>query len=235
MCGKKCKCVNCQNYVGSQALIDRRRKIKDVKGAELAMRSSDEAWKGSQSETRSGLTQRSTPTGYHQSPIVHDPRAGRIPHPNMMMMSPMPNSAASPHISHPYASPHVMMGQSSMGFPQMTAQSMPYSSSRPEYQASSSRVVASLPGSHASYYKQKFAASTPSTRPFNRYDPHSSKKSSGKVEAKEAFFGSQVQKQTKKIALSVFSFLSSDDIYNASLVSKEWSRLAFDKELWRNP
>ena len=36
-CGEKCKCLDCLNYDGSQALIDRRRKIKDHKGAEKAL------------------------------------------------------------------------------------------------------------------------------------------------------------------------------------------------------
>lgn len=46
MCGESCKCKDCENYKGSQKLIDRRTKIKDTKGAELAMTASDEMWRG---------------------------------------------------------------------------------------------------------------------------------------------------------------------------------------------
>ena len=48
MCGETCKCKDCENYKGSQKLIDRRTKIKDTKGAELAMTASDEIWRGEQ-------------------------------------------------------------------------------------------------------------------------------------------------------------------------------------------
>ena len=48
MCGADCKCKNCENYMGSQKLIDRRTKIKDTKGAKLAMTAADEMWRGEQ-------------------------------------------------------------------------------------------------------------------------------------------------------------------------------------------
>lgn len=48
ICGESCKCKDCENYKGSQKLIDRRTKIKDTKGAELAMTASDEIWRGEQ-------------------------------------------------------------------------------------------------------------------------------------------------------------------------------------------
>ena len=43
--------MDCQNYAGSQALIDKRRKIKDQAGADFAMRVADEAWKGKSAGT----------------------------------------------------------------------------------------------------------------------------------------------------------------------------------------
>ena len=48
LCGADCKCKNCENYMGSQKLIDRRTKIKDTKGAELAMTAADEMWRAEQ-------------------------------------------------------------------------------------------------------------------------------------------------------------------------------------------
>ena len=38
VCGGNCKCEGCKNFVGSQALIDMRRKMKDTKGATISMR-----------------------------------------------------------------------------------------------------------------------------------------------------------------------------------------------------
>ena len=52
VCGDKCKCVDCQNFIGSQALIDRRRKIKDHRGAEYAMRAADQSWKSRGSDKK---------------------------------------------------------------------------------------------------------------------------------------------------------------------------------------
>ena len=72
VCGESCKCSNCKNYVGSQALIERRRKLKDAKGMELAMRPVARGWKGSMSDSKVAY-------GPGQSPVVHNPR---MPHPD---------------------------------------------------------------------------------------------------------------------------------------------------------
>ena len=45
------------------------------------------------------------------------------------------------------------------------------------------------------------------------------------------YFGPSRPEQPKTTALSIFSFLSNDDLYNAGLVCKRWSRLAMDEEL----
>ena len=49
----ECKCVDCMNFAGSQKLIDKRRKIKDQRGAELAMKVAQDAWKAPQNSARS--------------------------------------------------------------------------------------------------------------------------------------------------------------------------------------
>ncbi|GMH80559.1 hypothetical protein TrVE_jg5246 [Triparma verrucosa] len=41
-CGDKCRCANCANYVGSTRLVERRRKIKDHKGADMAVKAAEE-------------------------------------------------------------------------------------------------------------------------------------------------------------------------------------------------
>jgi len=68
------------------------------------------------------------------------------------------------------------------------------------------------------------------------FDPLGSKRKRkiqrGFNEPAREFFGPSLPAQTKTAALSVFSFLSNDDIYNTSLVCKGWSKLSLDEELW---
>ena len=68
------------------------------------------------------------------------------------------------------------------------------------------------------------------------YDPYSSKLkrhlSPGQNEETLAYFG-ELPEQPKTTALAVFSFLSNEEIYNAGLVCKRWSKLAMDEELWQ--
>ena len=93
MCATKCKCVDCLNYVGSQALIDKRRKMKDHRGAEMAMRVADEAWKGRPQSGPHGLN----PRGIKPSPAAS--RGGRghpMPMPHMMQPSPSPHHRGPP-------------------------------------------------------------------------------------------------------------------------------------------
>ncbi|GMH86632.1 hypothetical protein TL16_g10609 [Triparma laevis f. inornata] len=40
-CGDKCRCANCANYVGSIKLVERRKKIKDHKGAAAAVKAAE--------------------------------------------------------------------------------------------------------------------------------------------------------------------------------------------------
>ena len=80
-------------------------------------------------------------------------------------------------------------------------------------------------------------ASTPRTPGIRLgYDPYSSKRkrklSPGQDEETFTYFG-ELPKQPKTTALAIFSFLSNDDIYNAGLVSNQWSQLAMDEELWQ--
>ena len=70
------------------------------------------------------------------------------------------------------------------------------------------------------------------------FDPATSRKNRnvkvGPAEWEETdpYFGETLPEQPKTAALAVFSFLSNDDLYNAGLVCKRWSKLAVDKELW---
>merc|ERR1712176_1361403 len=68
ICGPKCKCSDCLNYAGSQALIDKRRKIKDRPGANYALRISDERWKSG-----TGSSARKAQPPSHRRPPIPSP------------------------------------------------------------------------------------------------------------------------------------------------------------------
>jgi len=68
------------------------------------------------------------------------------------------------------------------------------------------------------------------------FDPFTSRKKRRKRNRKEKlefFFGRDVPAQPKAIPLTVLSFLSNQDIFSVSLVCKDWSKMAMDKELWK--
>ena len=227
VCGSKCKCVNCKNYVGSQALIDRRRKIKDHKGAETAMMSAEQAWKGNIPEmTRGG------PIDWAQSPIVHEPLRGTSSGP--MKTSPLVAFGSNPH--HPgytpsrYPNSSGMIQQSPMMNHGMGPPHPVYSVSMAE--RASRHQQHHQPWSAPQKPSQSYTttSSTPRTPSFQRrLDDVRSKENS---ERKEPYFGPDVPDQTKTTALTVFSYLTNDDLFNASIVSKRWCDVSFDQALW---
>jgi len=353
MCGNKCKCVDCSNYAGSQRLIDKRRKMKDTKGAEFAMRMSDEAWKGKhvgQTPRARGMSS-ATITATSSAAITpgsaslassasrtssHVHRGHSIPLPppaSHMMHSPHhshPSHHPHHHSQHPHHShhhrgsrayphyyqapppPHSMGRQSRPGAPPTASSyssgssayppqyshgkmqrppprsspALPSTASRSQSSESSSghqlkyggensrsgstdggRPSSYAPTSHHPnhhYLHQRSSSSVPSrsagthnvlppTRsPAIRlgYDtPLSRKKKRRNTTLTQggrattgrsttevaAYFGQHLPSQTKATALSVLSFLSNDDLYNAGLVCKSWSKLSIDEELWEFP
>jgi len=245
MCGSKCKCVECLNYVGSQALIDRRRKIKDLRGAELAMRTADEAWKGGhlEQQNRTGPGNPAIPP----HPVTMSSPAAQQPHRPMghpVVVPPMmhPNSGLH-NCPSPYAPPNMMMGHAPMGYSPMIPQptTPAYSSTKPTNYSSGRRSGSSgysRSTQMANMKPFKPSISTPRTPAFRLgFDPHSSKKKRkmgpGKEEPAFSYFGPRCPEQPKTTALTIFSFLSNDDLYNASLVSKAWTGLSLDEELWQ--
>jgi hypothetical protein len=184
MCASKCKCVDCLNYVGSQALIDKRRKMKDHRGAELAMRVADEAWKGRPQSGPHGLN----PRGIKPSPAAS--RGGRghpMPMPHMMQPGPSPHHRGPPppHYMGPMMGrgpppPPPPMRYSPMGMPPVTPgyvrgskHTMPRSGLRPE-------ATKMEPPTKVDPKKQQggtpktVTPRTPAVRQV--FDPHSSKK-----------------------------------------------------------
>jgi len=341
MCGSKCKCVECLNYVGSQALIDRRRKIKDHRGAEMAMRSADEAWKsgratpvGRGTPVGGASTQtvqqrgpgeppssagRGTPVGGMPPHVAHahmayaspgHPPYGHPPPPHMYGMSPQ---GGPPHMVPP--PPHYMGGPPPhppsmvIGHPAHGPPPPRYSPMGPmsHYQGqggtaggtagvagpSSSTPASARKGKAKSTPRSKQGQSSTKTsgggksakqggggkaRPATARGggvipttPMTSKVSSasqtlgssgsvggsggpapsridfdvaskrrkrrarfgGNEEPLRGIFGRGLPKQTETTALGIFSYLSNDDLYNASLACRGWNSLAMSEELWK--
>jgi len=213
MCGSKCKCVNCQNFTGSAQLIARRRKIKDHKGAEMAMRPKDNYMSGNVMHSGSVLPAHAM----FMSPANVMSSAGHHIGMQGLMSPPGYNIARPPMMMNP-------MGYSPMSLPPGTP---------------ASSYDHRMPARHLHHPTPTFCQDrtpllkTPKT-PVARRDPLSVKcKKKGGKEEKQIFFGKNSGLQTKTSALAVLSFLSNEEIYNASVVSKTWCRLALDDELWQ--
>ena len=238
-CAGKCKCKICANYAGSQKLIDKRRKMKDVRGADIAMRAAEEAWKGQTGP-------RKPPGHLPLGPSSTTPVASRRHLPSTMRPSPDPRSASSQLVPRPhYMGSSYMHHQRSQKFnyspmglkPVTPGFSGAVSRQRPPSAPSTDRA---LPVHGTKRSANKITPSVPPRTPAVRleFDPSSSRKRRKKGDQDEAtfsYFGNRVPAQPKTTALMVFSFLSSRDVYKAALVSKTWKSLAEDGELWQFP
>jgi hypothetical protein len=226
-CGAKCKCAQCSNFAGSQKLIDKRRKMKDSKGAEIAVRAAEEAWK-SQSAGKSTPSLH-IPTS--TTPIVSRRLAGVDILPSISPPS-RSHSQIAPRPQYPSFARFSPMGVVTPAYrgtvldqhhdfhaPPTAPQQLTLTSKR-----TANKITPSL------------HARTPAVR--LQFDPSSYRKKRKKddeAEATYAYFGPNVPEQPKTTALAVFSFLSNADAYSAALVSKTWKSLAEDGELWQFP
>ena len=229
-CIDKCKCVDCQNFIGSQQLIDRRRKIKDHKGAEMAMRSSHDAWKH-------GLNHNMRNVVAHHGNVFPSPAPRMGQHPPHLglysMISPPPGNIRPGHVPPP--PPH-FMGRNQMIFAPVGYSPMGMQPVTPGYStgAAQQRIVEKSipPTPHFQQRSKKISSTTPKNPAARKgFNPHSIKKN-GKKETTKEYFGLG-NKATKTTALTIFSFLSNDDIYNATLVCHAWNELCLDEQLWQ--
>ena len=243
--------MDCQNYAGSQALIDKRRKIKDQAGADFAMRVADEAWKGKSAgtgpirskpvPTPSSSSKRSAP-----SPMTAS-KSGRLSRPPMLHSTPRgaphPRAGAPPPPPPP-PPPHYMghfmgppIGFSPMGLPITPAGYPPHH--RGEHRPPPGYYPIPPPQSNIASSRTKNAPLAPKVTPAPvptpktpavriKYEP---KRASN--EPSLSYFVANYPKQPKTTVLAIFSFLSNDDLYNAGLVCNSWSKLAVDGELWK--
>ena len=249
------------NYAGSQALIDKRRKIKDRPGADYALRISDERWKsGSGSSGR-----KAPPPPPHRRPPIPSPVIGMPPPHHMMHPSPRgPPPQGShgyprpppphrhymgpppPMIGHGHSHPH--MGYPPMGMPVTpgyhgpphrlsSGEGLPHSMYRPPHSSRPPSAGKPMPTPTMKDHSKNTAVSprTPGVR--IQFDPATSRKkrkvTPGGIEPTKPYFGKNIPQQPKTTALAVFAFLSNDDLYHAGLVCKRWSGLAMDGELWK--
>ncbi|GKZ00981.1 hypothetical protein MPSEU_001049600 [Mayamaea pseudoterrestris] len=134
LCTSKCKCTGCLNVAGSQQLIDKRRRMKDAVGAQLAMEESEKKWKaqgpsrtspkpGSTSKLPSPAVQmRHHPRPYfYESPHDSIHAHSQFP-PNHYMGHAMPYQY--PHMQHmfiPYGTPNGIPHRHGYATPQLPA------------------------------------------------------------------------------------------------------------------
>eukprot|EP00984_Skeletonema_dohrnii_P016158 scaffold7119_cov112-Skeletonema_dohrnii-CCMP3373.AAC.5 len=241
VCGGNCKCEGCKNFVGSQALIDRRRKMKDTRGAEIAMRESEEAWKGKdngqadqfqygQSQQAGAMAPGQFNFSQSGSPLGHHPHAG-------MTMVPMHSMASTPNGRPMYAP--LMMGHS----PMMLAGSPMFMNTSPPNHQMMHHPHPTMTPQHSAHYAKPNAPAPHHPHSTAQEDVHIPKatqsmmidvntRSSGRrmkkkspiVEPRAPYFGDKV-KQPRSTALNVFSFLDRDELFNASIVSKSWNEV----------
>lgn len=238
-CAGKCKCAECKNFQGSQALIDRRRKIKDNRGAEKAMRSSDELWKvcGALPDQQSEPIKQAvkTPAQLQLPPQQrHYFTPGAVPSYNIMSnhhMSHPIQSRTPAHPSHQYMPQKPLVRVGPMGFTPAGMKPTP-----PAYIANFRGPYAQMTGqgpvlTGTKPTNQTPQLSTPRTpKVRRRFDFHPKQRSD--LDQRSSLFGSQTT-ISKGIALQIFSYLPNDAIYNASLVNHEWCKISLDEELWQ--
>lgn len=250
-CGSKCKCADCLNYAGSQALVDKRNKMKDRPGAEYALRVSHEQWKSG--HATSGSKPLAHPAHRRRpmpSPIVGMQLPHHMVHPSPRGPPPQgshgyPASQQAHRLYYQHSYPH---GYPPLGMPvtpgyhrppvrMQPGESMPHSAYRAQHRNRSGSCGKPMPTPITKDHLKTVAVSprTPAVR--KPFDPTTNRKKRkvipGEMEPTEPYFGNDFPQQPKITALAVFAFLSNDDLYHASLVCWRWSKLAMDEELWK--
>jgi len=241
VCGGNCKCEGCKNFVGSQALIDRRRKMKDTKGAEIAMRESEQAWKGKENGQADKFQFGPSPPAGAMARGQFNFSQGNSPlghHPHAMAMVTMHQMSSTPNGRPMY--PPLMMGHSPMmlaGSPMFMNTSPPH----PSHHQMMQHPHPVMTPQHCTSYTNKPSApvhplaaaqedahipkaTQPMMPEINTPSGRRKKKKSPEVEPRAPYFGDKV-KQPRSTALNVFSFLDRDELFNASVVSKSWNEV----------
>lgn len=209
------------------------------------MRAADEAWKSQPGGPRRPAPAAPRPSVQQQQPPQPSPATARFPSHTMQHPSPRgPPQGYAPHPPHymhqglmmgpPMGGPMAGLGYSPMGgamTPGGYYPPMPHGDMHGMYPPPPQQRLEQSGGPP----KRTLTPRTPAVRV--KFDPASSRKkrklSPGAAEPTLAYFGDNLPEQPKTTALAIFSFLSNDDLYNAGLVSKSWSKTATDEELWK--
>ena len=215
-CSSRCKCNSCSNFLGSQDLIDVLRKNKSRRADEEA-RLAHDLWKP--------MTNPSIAPNMVNYSVMHPPS-------NHFVHRPMPmNQMTSPvGVMHPSTPGHFMPprmmnpphGYSPMnnyqGAPVYRGHGVMYRSSFPRHPGAKEKPIVPM------------RPRPRSTTVIRKFDPHSNKqKNDKKQETSKHYFGKTNPMQTETTALAILSYL--DDIYNVSLVSRDWSQLLYCDQL----
>jgi hypothetical protein len=231
------------NHAESQKLIDVRRRMKDHKGAEYAMKINHETWKKG-SLAHSAPPIRTTSPAYFGHPphpmasIVHS--APHIHHPGN------PHYARTPYIGPPMGSIFSPMSVNPVTPSLGAKRPGTYDDSPRKSKAASLIKPEKLDGKRLSPLENKRASQeiTPSssatpTTPSVRHDssyvksssPSKRKKRDLDDEEKIPFFGPNTANLSRITVLTVLSYLSNADKYAASQVCRSWYELTQSKEL----
>ena len=219
VCGVKCKCENCKNFSGSDELLERRRKIKDHKGAEEVIRQ-----KAKNEDSTKPVQTPNPPQPLYPLSVLP---AQAQHHLNMMLSSPYGYG----HWAHQNGM------QSPLGIPGIPPGTPAYQRFYHQQHQPTPQVRPGM-GNHNHQMKTPLLKTPNAKTPVARRDPLSanknkSKNSNSEDTIKKEYFGPSNGIQEKRAAIGIFSFLSNEELYNASIVSKVWSSLATDDELWQ--
>jgi len=222
-CGEKCKCLKCSNFPDSKQLFERR--IKDAETLNSSIRLVPQIVQDSSSSKNEGQlsAQRlvAPPRPMYPSQMHHLYQPGAMPPPKMM----------SPE---QYMDSHSMMlkGQQHSHYGYSPAQPYPSQGTPAHTYNHYSQVPLPTPQVRPQSQRVTPQSRTPKT-PKARRDPASATKAEKGTKVEEdQYFGQNNKSIPKPLALAVMSFLSNEEIYNASVVSKTWCTLALDDGLW---
>jgi len=253
-CGEKCKCVECLNFIGSQALAERRKKAKSFKAAPLE-NSKENLWMHDKCDVHTNNARLAVPIS------VLTQREGS----NIQITAQYSTPGVSTYGN--LANRHAYFHDSRTAYRERNYSSSEQFLPSNTYQHSAFDRVhhntfvyhgSSVPYGHVSFHnKQTPKASNHKVQDLRQksYDTPSltTPKTLYKVAIKRKNFDLSRSRQkgganydlctahkvfggiiapSKTTVLNILSFLSNPDLYNASLVSKSWCILAMDPELW---
>lgn len=229
--------MDCENRAGSQKLIDKRRKMKDTKGIEFAVRISQEVWKSQNSVPSKPVSEP------RQHVAVATPSSSRSEaavssHQRMYSHNRPPHPPVHGYMHPGYMGPPVMahLGYSPMGVPPVTPLYGQYHHPMEVHQHPSKETPSQVKQTVSDKGKKRslddISLVMTNTRPVPvriEFDNDSArKKTVDGDEAKEPirYFGATNPSLPRTVVVGIFRFLSNKEFARAGLVDKAWNKLA---------